>query len=61
MCSRSLVFEPKDFDMPLLKIKYSNNILLKIFKNVTCAKLKALLNTQLKGDNFNETNLEKEV
>jgi hypothetical protein len=37
------VFEPKDIDLPLIKIKYSNNILLKLFKNVTSEKLKVLL------------------
>ena len=47
LCSRSLVFEPKDIDYPLIKIKYSNNINIKLLKNINAAKLKVLLSTNL--------------
>lgn len=45
LCSRSLLFEPKDVDQPLIKIKYSNNIIIKLFKNLDSNKLNVLLKT----------------
>jgi factor associated with neutral sphingomyelinase activation len=47
LCSRSLVFEPKGIDLPLIKIKYSNNINIKLLKNINSAKLKVLLTTNM--------------
>lgn len=40
LCSRSLVFEPKDLKLPLLDIKYSNGICLKLLKSMEKYKLK---------------------
>ncbi|KAL4465900.1 hypothetical protein ABPG74_004137 [Tetrahymena malaccensis] len=61
LCSRSLVFEPFDIDQPLIKMKYSHNISLKLIKSVNCQKLQALLQIQLPASQLNEGKIEKEI
>jgi hypothetical protein len=53
LCSRSLVFEPNDIDLPLIKMKYSHNIALKLIKSVNAAKLQALLHTAIPVNQLN--------
>ncbi|EGR28693.1 hypothetical protein IMG5_170250, partial [Ichthyophthirius multifiliis] len=61
LCSRSLIFEPQEIDLPLLKMKYSNNLFLKLVKGVNHLKLKALLLTSTEINNLNEAQLDKEI
>lgn len=48
LCSRSILFEPKDVKLPLFKIKFSNNICLKQVKSMEKAKLRKLPMAPLK-------------
>ncbi|CAD8111064.1 unnamed protein product [Paramecium primaurelia] len=43
LCSRSLVFEPKSSQLPLMKMKYSNGLFMKVLKNFEPKSLSLLL------------------
>ena len=43
LCSRSIFFEPKNLDHPLLRVKFSSNIFLRLMKNIDSQKLKGLV------------------
>jgi hypothetical protein len=43
LCSRSVFFEPKSLDQPLLRMKFSSNIFLRLMKNIDSQKLKNLI------------------
>ena len=44
LCSRSVFFEPKSVEKPLVRMKFSSNIFLRLMKNIDAQKLKNLIN-----------------
>jgi factor associated with neutral sphingomyelinase activation len=43
LCSRSIFFEPKNIAKPLLRVKFSCGVLLRMMKNIETRKLQRLV------------------
>ena len=48
LCSRSFIFEPKNIDLPLMKLKFSNNLIYKQLKTIEKSKMESMYNSLLK-------------
>ena len=43
LCTRSIFFEPNSIDKPLIRIKYSSGVLLRMMKNIESKKIDQIL------------------
>jgi len=43
LCSRSIIFEPKNIANPLLRLKYSCGLFLRMMKNIEVKKIQQLV------------------
>lgn len=44
ICSRSLVFQPDIANLPLIKMKYSNSLIMKVLRNIDNKVINQVLN-----------------